>query len=337
MVTCTVGAIAAGATASFTMALTPRTAGALPLTFVVDGPHGDPTPADTQAVVTVTVHLGPAVINILEAIVVSDVAGVTPAAMLNVSESILVQDTPGMLPAALVGISESITVADTVGVQPAAMLSVAENVTVADSTVVALADRTPPMLTLPAALTATATSATGTLVSYVATATDLVDGTVVPVCVPASNTTFPIGATTVSCTATDSQGNTANGSFTVQVNVGLPWIGSALTRSGRDAQGRFFIEITLRNGGTGHARDVRLMALNFFTVAGNGAVTYDAGASGALPISIGSLDIRQSVTVRLYLRVPRTVRRFLAVQTGSLETVMGLRLPVVAGQLIDPR
>jgi Tol biopolymer transport system component len=337
MVTCAVGGIAAGATASFTMALTPRNAGALALTFVVDGPHGDPTPADTQAVVTVTVRLGPAVISIVEAIVVSDAAAMMPSALVGVSESIAVQDTPGLLPAALVGITESITVADTAGVQPAAMLSVVENVTVADTPVVALADRTPPVLTLPAGLVATATSAAGAVVSYVVSATDLVDGVVVPVCAPASGSTFAIGVTTVSCAASDSQGNTANGSFTVQVVVGIPWIGSALSRSGRDAQGRFFVDITMTNGGTGHARDVRLTTLNFFTLAGNGSVTYDAAASGVLPVTIGSLNVREAVTVRLYLRVPRTVRRFLAVQIGSLETVTGLRLPVLAAQVIDPR
>ena len=41
--------------------------------------------------------------------------------------------------------------------EPAAMLSVAENVTVADTPVVALADRTPPVLTLPANITQDAT------------------------------------------------------------------------------------------------------------------------------------------------------------------------------------
>jgi hypothetical protein len=319
------------------MGLTPHTAGALTLTFVVDGPHADPTPEDTQAVVTVSVRLGPAVISIVEAIVVGDVAAMMPSALVSVGESIAVQDTPGLLPSALVGINESITVADAAGVQPAAMLSVAETVTVVDTAVAALPDRTPPVLTLPAGLTATATSAAGALVSYVASAIDLVDGVVVPACTPASNTTFAIGVTTVYCVASDAQGNTSAGTFSVQVVVGLPWIGTTSVQSGRDAQGRFFVDLTLTNGGTGHARDVRVTNVNFFTLAGSGVVAYDAAASGALPISIGSLDVRDSATVRLYLRLPRTVRRFLAVQTGSLETVTGLRLPILIAQVIDRR
>ena len=150
-------------------------------------------------------------------------------------------------------------------------------------------------------------------------------------------TIFPIGSTTVTCVATDAHGNAATGSFNVRVVTGIPWVVGALAGSGRDAQGRFFVDVTLTNGGTGHARDVRLTNLNFFTVAGNGAVTYDAQASGALPLVIGSLDVRGSSTVRLYLRVPRSVRRFLAVQTGVLQTVTGMRLPVLTAQVIDAR
>jgi hypothetical protein len=39
----------------------------------------------------------------------------------------------------------------------------------------------------------------------------------VTVCSPASGSTFPVGTTTVTCTATDASGNTATCSFTVSV------------------------------------------------------------------------------------------------------------------------
>ena len=42
-------------------------------------------------------------------------------------------------------------------------------------------------------------------------------------CSPASGSTFPVGSNTVSCTATDSHGNTATGSF--KVNVSYAWNG----------------------------------------------------------------------------------------------------------------
>ncbi|HEV8637383.1 MAG TPA: fibronectin type III domain-containing protein, partial [Chloroflexota bacterium] len=47
-------------------------------------------------------------------------------------------------------------------------------------------DRTPPVLTLPANITATATGPTGAVVTYTATANDAVSGPVTPTCTPAS-------------------------------------------------------------------------------------------------------------------------------------------------------
>ena len=76
---------------------------------------------------------------------------------------------------------------------------------------------TPPKLTLPANITADATSTSGAKVTYTATAKDAAGKAITPKCTPASNTTFPVGITTVNCTAADSKGVSASGSFTVQV------------------------------------------------------------------------------------------------------------------------
>lgn len=57
--------------------------------------------------------------------------------------------------------------------------------------------------------------------TFAATATDLVDGSVAVTCIPASGGTFAPGTTTVNCSATDSHGNTATGSFTVTVTFGF--------------------------------------------------------------------------------------------------------------------
>jgi energy-coupling factor transporter ATP-binding protein EcfA2 len=78
-------------------------------------------------------------------------------------------------------------------------------------------DTTPPKLTLPD-IPVEATSANGAEVeSYPATATDLVDGPVKVSCPPDPPRGFPLGDTTVACSATDKAGNTATGSFTVHV------------------------------------------------------------------------------------------------------------------------
>src|SRR5438105_4159663 len=52
-----------------------------------------------------------------------------------------------------------------------------------------------------------------------ATANDIVDGPLTPTCSPASGSNFPVGTTTVTCTATDSHGNTGSASFTVTVTL----------------------------------------------------------------------------------------------------------------------
>ncbi|MBW8780624.1 MAG: discoidin domain-containing protein [Verrucomicrobia bacterium] len=78
-------------------------------------------------------------------------------------------------------------------------------------------DKTSPVLTLPANIVTDATLANGTPVSFSATATDAVSGAVTPVSLPATGTVFPIGTTTVQCSATDIVGNRVSGSFTVTV------------------------------------------------------------------------------------------------------------------------
>ena len=86
---------------------------------------------------------------------------------------------------------------------------------------VTVRDTTAPTLHLPDDITVESTKSQGADVSYAATATDLVDGTVAADCIPA-NGTFALGTTTVRCSATDAAGNTATGSFTVTVRDTTP-------------------------------------------------------------------------------------------------------------------
>jgi large repetitive protein len=78
---------------------------------------------------------------------------------------------------------------------------------------VTVQDTTPPVLSLPGDITVPV----GTAVTFSATAHDLVDGSVAVSCNHASGSAFPLGTTTVSCSATDSHGNKASGTFHVTV------------------------------------------------------------------------------------------------------------------------
>lgn len=82
---------------------------------------------------------------------------------------------------------------------------------------VTVVDTTPPVLSLPAPITAEAASPAGSVVDFTATASDLVDGAVDVSCTPASGSTFALGTTVVTCSATDAAGNSAVD--TVEVTV----------------------------------------------------------------------------------------------------------------------
>lgn len=87
----------------------------------------------------------------------------------------------------------------------------------ATSTVTVI-DTTAPDLALPANVSANATSPFGALVIYSPpTASDLVDGPRGVICSRSSGSTFPLGTTSVPCSASDSRGNTVTGTFTVRV------------------------------------------------------------------------------------------------------------------------
>jgi hypothetical protein len=94
----------------------------------------------------------------------------------------------------------------------------AGNSSAANFVVTVAPDTTSPTLTVPGHVTAAATSTAGATVTYSVSATDPDDMTTVS-CAPPSGNTFPVGTTTVSCTATDGSGNGTNASFLVVVSA----------------------------------------------------------------------------------------------------------------------
>jgi len=78
-------------------------------------------------------------------------------------------------------------------------------------------DTIPPVVVTPNDMAIQATSNNPSPVTFSVTATDDTDGSLSPACSHNSGDNFPIGVTTVTCTATDAAGNTDSESFTITV------------------------------------------------------------------------------------------------------------------------
>jgi hypothetical protein len=83
-------------------------------------------------------------------------------------------------------------------------------------------DAQPPTITCPASVTTTASTVNATcqVVAYAPSASDNCPNAMV-VCAPSSGSCFPVGTSTVTCTATDESNNTASCTFTLTVNRGF--------------------------------------------------------------------------------------------------------------------
>jgi lysophospholipase L1-like esterase len=84
-------------------------------------------------------------------------------------------------------------------------------------------DMPPALQDIPSDQVVDATSRFGAVVNFAPpTATDASDPNVHVICVPASGSTFPLGTTAVTCTATDQAGNVARATFTIDVRDTTP-------------------------------------------------------------------------------------------------------------------
>jgi hypothetical protein len=87
----------------------------------------------------------------------------------------------------------------------------------------------PSLVGMPADMSLTTGNAGGTTLTYTApTATDAVDPAPTVACAPASGSAIPVGATTVTCTATDAAGNHSSASFSATVTFVSPVAWSAV-------------------------------------------------------------------------------------------------------------
>jgi putative hemolysin len=82
---------------------------------------------------------------------------------------------------------------------------------------IVLPDTTAPVVTVSQDMTVEATGPAGRVVAFTAMATDPPNPNPTVTCLPVSGSPFPLGATTVTCSATDTAGNTGTSTFTITV------------------------------------------------------------------------------------------------------------------------
>jgi len=80
-------------------------------------------------------------------------------------------------------------------------------------------DTIPPEILIPSDMLLSINNPDGMNVEFTVKAIDNVDQILTPICSPSSDSLFPIGETTVVCTAIDSAGNTSNKSFTITIEL----------------------------------------------------------------------------------------------------------------------
>jgi hypothetical protein len=160
-------------------------------------------------------------------------------------------------------------------------------------------DVTPPTLTLPATQTVNVNASTTVAVTYSATAADGATP-ITPACTPPSGSTFSLGTTSVSCTATDAAGNTASGSFNVVVqDTTPPTVSISSGPSGTVANATASFSFTANEGSLACALDGASFAScsspQAYAGLGDGSHTFrvratDAGGNAATATRTWSVD-----------------------------------------------
>jgi sugar lactone lactonase YvrE len=180
-------------------------------------------------------------------------------------------------------------------------------------------DTTPPALSeLPANLTTPASSVDGAIVSFpLPVATDLVDGVVPVIAVPASGSLFPVGVTTVRFSATDTRGNMATASLTLTVTP-LPGGGGGGGGGNNDDEGEG------ESGGNG-TDPVSGSKYTITTVAGTGATGTSGNGGPALNATFRQLTaLAPSQNGQLLLAdLQARAFRLLSLTDGSISSLAG--------------
>jgi hypothetical protein len=109
---------------------------------------------------------------------------------------------------------------------------------------------------------------------------------------------------------------------------------SEIVNKGQQAPSVEFLDLQVKNTGTGPAYQISLSKFQFKVLAGSGTVTINAAS--VLPLVIPTIGIGNSVNTRLYVNVPGTVQRFSITESGSIEDASGSSYAVSMIQAVIP-
>jgi hypothetical protein len=116
---------------------------------------------------------------------------------------------------------------------------------------------------------------------------------------------------------------------------GPPRVDGALAGQGTAAPGVLYLDVRLTNNGIGPARQVRLDSLALQPLLGSGLPGINP-MSPTLPLALPDLAPGVSTTVRLYVTVPATLRRFSLIEGGALVDSAGRALRFSSSHMILP-
>jgi hypothetical protein len=101
--------------------------------------------------------------------------------------------------------------------------------------------------------------------------------------------------------------------------AGQPTISGQVVSPTLHASTSVEVDVKLTDIGTGNAVSAALTQVTLRTLSGTGSVTVN---SPALPLTIGNLAVGLSTTVKLFLHVPSTVKRFSITENGTVQDIL---------------
>jgi HYR domain len=211
-----------------------------------------------------------------------------------------------------------------------------------------LVDHTKPVLSgVPGAINDTTESPSGKSVTFAPSANDNLDGVLPVTCTPASGSTFPVGTTSVTCSATDSHGNAQQATFTVTltlIDITAPVLTGVSPDRSVEANGPAGSIVTFATPTATDNLDGPLALVNCSPASGTlfslGPHTVTCSASDAHS-NVGSASFRLNVvdTTPPTIAVPGATNVYATTPTGIPETApafQGFRAAASADDIVDP-